>query len=110
MSPPANEAKIISEPQSAGLSIPRSRRGTIAPAARKPRANMSPKVFSGRPRRSISGCIRRAGCHPAGRSAPCAPGSEVAHRVRHGAVDAHLEVEVVAEAAPGAPAVADDLA
>src|SRR3954462_11591957 len=36
--------------------------------------------------------------------------SEVVQRVRDRAVDPHLEVQVRAEAQPGAPAVADDLA
>src|SRR3954464_8584713 len=117
MRPPAREAKIISAPQSAGFPISRSRRVAIAPAARKPRANMSPKVLSGRPRTSISGCIRPGGCHPAPagayeRRAEAARGRrplEVPHRVDDRAVDADLEVEVVAEAAPRASAVADDL-
>src|SRR5829696_2481568 len=69
------------------------------PATTNPRPSIRPKVCSIGPR-WISGCtpyrVRRA--------------LQVPHRIDGRPVDAHLEVQVVAEAVPGAADVADHLA
>src|SRR4051794_5884142 len=75
----------------------------------KPSANMIPNVLIEIPKTSISGCTT-----PQATAARKAPGAflalEVVERVGHLAVDADLEVQVVAVAAAGAARVADDLA
>src|SRR5215212_5104993 len=70
------------------------------PATTNPRPSIRPKVCSVSGPRWISGCtpysVRRA--------------LQVPHRIHGRPVDAHLEVEVVAEAVPRAADVADHLA
>src|SRR3954468_15412508 len=74
------------------------RRATTAPATRKAAAKHSPNVLSEMPRTLISGC-----------TTPEATDLQEVHRVRDGAVDARLEVEVRAGRVARRAHLPDDL-
>src|SRR5690348_3317686 len=94
MSPPTTAAKTMSYAHSPDLPSSISRRWTVIPDARKASAKHRPKVLMLMPRTVISGFTA----------------SKVVQGIRHGAVDAHLDMQVRAEAAAGAAGQADHLA
>src|SRR5436309_7225570 len=98
-------ANVSSQVQSTGSSSSRKRRPMMPAAARKPTAKQIPNVWI------VSGPTWMCGSTRQNASCPLrGSASEVAQRVHDRAVDAHLEVQVRAEAETGAAGQADDLA
>src|SRR3954469_24665494 len=89
---------VSSQVQSLFSPSSRKRRPITPAATRKPTAKQIPNVWIVSGPRCISGCTAGG------------PYLQVIKGVRDRAVDAHLEVEVGAEAQPRAAAEADDLA